>query len=342
MNLVSKQNLLDKLNWGHEHPHSCGVNIGTNKDKDIVLPLSIARFKKILSFPAGIEQMYRARCYIPAPYYSEYKKVLGILGMSDKQLRLVPIDNSLKMDVSALEKMIQDDVGLGLWPFYVQASAPSMATNAIDDIKEIYQICEQYNCYLHLDARYCGPFILFDALDSGLEKDLALADSISFDLSPVSLNKYLLLKDKKNLDKNLLTDGVLEDPLILGFKSPQEIKQYLHQKLKLAKEFATSLAGEQHIEVCANPFLCRFYFKFENRRFELQANNKYTKELLEFINCDSKIHLKGTILQGKFVIEVDTLSFLIEENHVQEWSIRVRWGKHKILNRLTTELRLMS
>jgi glutamate/tyrosine decarboxylase-like PLP-dependent enzyme len=103
-----------------------------------------------------------------------------MLGLGRSAVRLIPVDDQLRMQVGALRSAIERDVRTGHIPVAVVATAGSVSTGAIDPIDAIAEVCAAHRLWLHVDGAYGGVAALTDTLRSrfhGIER----ADSIAFD-----------------------------------------------------------------------------------------------------------------------------------------------------------------
>lgn len=109
-----------------------------------------------------------------------HEKSVELLGIGADNIRRVPHDRGMRMQVDELERMIAQDVGTENIPVAVIASAGTVSTGAIDPLDAIADVCERYGVWLHVDAAYGGPAILTSSYREVLAP-LARADSIALD-----------------------------------------------------------------------------------------------------------------------------------------------------------------
>lgn len=55
-----------------------------------------------------------------------------------------------------LENIMQEDIKLGLIPFFVSTTLGTTSCCSFDKLEEIGPICEKNNLWLHVDAAYAG------------------------------------------------------------------------------------------------------------------------------------------------------------------------------------------
>lgn len=56
------------------------------------------------------------------------------------------------MITSELERLILERKAKGDIPFFVNATAGTTVLGAFDDINTIADICQKYNCWMHIDV----------------------------------------------------------------------------------------------------------------------------------------------------------------------------------------------
>jgi glutamate/tyrosine decarboxylase-like PLP-dependent enzyme len=109
----------------------------------------------------------------------------------------IPCDSRAKMDIDALEKVLENgNVGT------VVATLGTTAAGSIDPLPEIIELKTQYGFRLHVDAAYGGYFLLADNLDAAARSAfdrIGEADSIVIDPHKHGLQPYgcgcVLFKD---------------------------------------------------------------------------------------------------------------------------------------------------
>lgn len=136
-------------------------------------------------FPRYGEDGLRSLSVQPLIYISEeghhsFEKIAHKTGIGRLSLRSVPARRDLKLDVPALQAMIEEDINDGKAPFMVVATAGTTNAGAIDPLPEIDLICKRYGLWFHVDAAWGGAAALSDRLRPELE-GIERADSITCD-----------------------------------------------------------------------------------------------------------------------------------------------------------------
>jgi aromatic-L-amino-acid/L-tryptophan decarboxylase len=119
-------------------------------------------------------------CYVSAETHTWVEKAADLFGIGTDAVRWIDVDADFRMDVEALRRRIADDVAEGNKPFLVVATAGTVATGAIDPIREIADVCRLHGLWLHVDGAYGAPA----AISPEPHPDLAAmtyADSIAMD-----------------------------------------------------------------------------------------------------------------------------------------------------------------
>ncbi|MGH2550138.1 MAG: pyridoxal phosphate-dependent decarboxylase family protein [Thermomicrobiales bacterium] len=102
--------------------------------------------------------------YLADEGHSCMRKAAELLGIGQVGLRLIPVDASGRMIVTALESAIVADLDAGKLPFCVAGSAGTAMTGAIDALSEIADLCAQYDLWFHVDGAYGALGVLDDRL----------------------------------------------------------------------------------------------------------------------------------------------------------------------------------
>jgi glutamate/tyrosine decarboxylase-like PLP-dependent enzyme len=122
----------------------------------------------------------RFRIYASAETHTWIQKAADISGLGTAAIRWIPTDSSLRMDVAALRRHIEDDRKAGDTPAIVVGTAGSVSTGAVDSLREIGSVCEQYGLWFHVDGAYGGFAAAVPEAPAEL-RGLTQADSVAVD-----------------------------------------------------------------------------------------------------------------------------------------------------------------
>jgi aromatic-L-amino-acid/L-tryptophan decarboxylase len=112
--------------------------------------------------------------------HSSIGRAARILGFRPDQVRVLPVDDRMRLEPGTLAAAMAADEAAGRVPFLVVANAGATSTGAIDPIEELAGLCRARNVWLHADAAYGGFAVLTERGRSQLGA-LALSDSIALD-----------------------------------------------------------------------------------------------------------------------------------------------------------------
>ena len=103
-----------------------------------------------------------------------------ILGFRPDQVRVLPVDDRLRLEPETLAAAMAVDEAAGRLPFLAVANAGATSTGAVDPIAELARVCRERSVWLHADAAYGGFAVLTERGRAQLGA-LALSDSIALD-----------------------------------------------------------------------------------------------------------------------------------------------------------------
>lgn len=107
-------------------------------------------------------------------------RAFDLLGLGSDSLRKIPCDEQFRMDLNALQKVIDRDRENGFEPFAVIGTAGSVNVGAIDDLESLVGIAEKEDIWLHIDGAFGATAIISDEIRPRL-KGIERADSLAFD-----------------------------------------------------------------------------------------------------------------------------------------------------------------
>jgi glutamate/tyrosine decarboxylase-like PLP-dependent enzyme len=139
------------------------------------MALAMAREAKL---PANEKGARPCIVYASEQVHMAIPKAIALLGIGRSNLRLIPVDNALRMRTDALRSSIADDRKAGRSPIAIVATAGTVNTGSIDPLPEISDIAAREGLWLHIDGAYGG----FAALAEPEKfRGLNRADSLALD-----------------------------------------------------------------------------------------------------------------------------------------------------------------
>jgi glutamate/tyrosine decarboxylase-like PLP-dependent enzyme len=140
--------------------------------------------------------------YASSEVHTVNARACDMLGMGADALRLIPVDDDLRIRVDLLRDAIARDRAAGHRPLAIVATAGTVGTGAIDPLEEIADLCAREAMWLHVDGAYGGIAALTDELHplfAGIER----ADSVALDphkwLYTPHSGGALLVRDQRHL-----------------------------------------------------------------------------------------------------------------------------------------------
>ena len=118
--------------------------------------------------------------YMSDQAHSSLARAARALGFRPDQVRVVPSDPVARTRPDSLEGAIAYDRAGGRRPLIVIANAGATATGAIDQFRELSEICRREGVWLHVDGAY-GAFAAITERGQKALAGIELADSITLD-----------------------------------------------------------------------------------------------------------------------------------------------------------------
>jgi len=267
------------------------------------------------------------------------RKSARLAGVMPDRIRILPVDESFRMRVDALESAIHADRAAGRQPFLVVSSAGTTNTGAVDSLRDIGAVCRANDLWHHIDGAYGAAFHIVPELRS-LLSGLSEADSLTLDPHKGLFLPYgtgaLLVADGDALkaahsatasympaspdEPDIYDPHQFGPDLSRGYPGLRvwlSIKLFgaaryraaLAEKRALALDAARRIAALPQIVIDAPPQLSLFAFHLEWPRSTLAEQNAATRELLERVTRRGKIMLTGCEVDGRYLGRVCVLSF---------------------------------
>ncbi len=274
--------------------------------------------------------------YMTADTHHCVDKALHAAGLAECKKQLVPMDEQFRMDVSALDNLIQQDKSSGLRPWLITASAGTTDTGAVDPVDAIAGLTEEHGLWLHVDAAYGGFFLLCEEgrqVLQGLDK----AHSIVLDPHKGMFLPYgsgaVLVRDVKWLarSQSYQADYMQDARITEGSYSPADLsleltrpfrglrfwlplklfglapfRAALAEKIWLARYFYEQLEKTPGWEMGPYPELSVVTYRFVPDSGDA---DRFNERLTEAVQADGKVFISSTLINGKFFLRLAVLHF---------------------------------
>ena len=140
-----------------------------------LMALAMARESRA---PANEDGAQGGVVYASEEVHMSIPKAVAMLGLGRANLRLVPVDDTMRIDVSALKTEIARDRDAGRRGIALVGSAGTIMTGAIDPLAELADVARRHDLWFHVDGAYGAAAALAEP-DKFV--GMAQADSISLD-----------------------------------------------------------------------------------------------------------------------------------------------------------------
>ncbi len=304
-----------------------------------VLGLAVARHAKA-GFDVraeGIQGMHKPLVvYCSTEVHGWARKAVELLGMGDRYLRRVPVDERYRIRLDLLEAAIQSDIAAGLHPICVIGSAGTVNTGATDDLSAIRDICRRHDLWFHVDGAFGALVRLCKSLRP-LVAGMEHADSIAFDLHkwmsmPFECAVTLVRDPEAHRATFAMSPSYLaalsRGPVAGGFpladlgmdlsrsfkalKAWMSLKaqgvdlfaQVIEQNVLDTAEFARKIAAHPELELLAPVEMNIACFRFVGNGIPDVGLNHLNKELLIRLQESGVALPSSTVLNGRFAIRV--------------------------------------
>ena len=122
----------------------------------------------------------RARVYASTATHTWIQKAADVSGLGTDAIGWIQIDAAQRMDAALLRRRIREDIAAGARPMMVIGTAGTVATGAIDPLRELADICREHQLWFHVDGAYGAPAAALPDATEDL-KALRLGDSLAVD-----------------------------------------------------------------------------------------------------------------------------------------------------------------
>lgn len=266
--------------------------------------------------------------YTSAEAHMSMAKASAILGLGYDAIKLIPVDQSFRMDVTALDHAIDTDMRAGKVPVAIVASAGTTATGSIDDMEAIAEIARRQNIWMHVDGAY-GALAAMAVPEKFA--GMGRADSVSLDphkwlYQPADCG-CLLYRDSAmaqqvfahsgDYAKSLISDPIegfaffeesmelsrrfraLKLWLSIRYHGMRAFRESIGEDMRLARHLATRIAQEHSLELLAPVALSAVCFRFVDAPAGTDLN-ALNQQVLQTVIDQRKVYISNANIQGKF------------------------------------------
>jgi aromatic-L-amino-acid decarboxylase len=305
-----------------------------------VMALAMAREARA---PANEDGAQPCVVYASEEVHMSIPKAIAMLGIGRANLRLIPVDDSFRMDLGAFEAAVAADGRAGRRGIAAVASAGTVTTGAIDPLAKLARIARANDLWLHIDGAYGALAALADPTKLA---GLALADSISLDAhkwlyQPLDCS-ILLYRDAEVARRTFSYTGdyaktLSEDPiegfaffeeslelsrrfralklwLSLRYHGLAAFRQAISENLRQARLLAQLIEAEPLLELLAPVELSAVCFRW--RDDDDAALNRRNAEILRDFTTRGRVVLSNANIRGAFGLRACILNHRTTDDDV--------------------------
>ncbi|WP_186757241.1 pyridoxal phosphate-dependent decarboxylase family protein [Echinicola salinicaeni] len=279
----------------------------------------------------GFTGKEKYRVYSSSHVHSSVDKAMRIVGLGEENLVKVAVDKSFAMDPNALREAISTDLLSGFTPLCVVSALGTTSSTAIDPVKEIGEICDEFGLWHHIDAAYAGTALLLPECRWMMD-DMVKADSYVFNphkwmftnfdcsvlyvkdvdqlVNTFSMTPEYLKTEQDEHVNNYRDWGVqlgrrfraLKLWFVIRSYGLEGIREKLRLHLFLSKKVANLVENHKNLEVLAPIPLNTICFRFVDKSLSQEQLNFLNAKWMQSVNATGKAFFTHTKLDGNYCI----------------------------------------
>ncbi|HEV2399214.1 MAG TPA: pyridoxal-dependent decarboxylase [Candidatus Sulfotelmatobacter sp.] len=333
--------LAEAINCPGYHGYLTGGGSSAN-----LMGLAMAREAILPANETGVS--FGTVVYASEEIHMSIPKSIALLGIGRDNLRLIPTDASLRIELAALEAQIKLDRAAGKTPLAVVASAGTVKTGAIDPLARIADIAHEHGLWFHIDGAYGALAAIAEP-----EKFVGMnrADSISLDphkwlYQPLDCG-CLLYRDSQAGQKAFSHSGdyartLSADPiegfaffeeslelsrrfralklwLSLRYHGLAAFRESIRKDLRQARHLAELIRGEPELEVVAVGELSALCFRYVGRvQHSPDELNSLNAALLPRLLQRGRVYLSNASVNGQFCLRACIVNHRTKDADLEE------------------------
>lgn len=277
------------------------------------------------------------------------EKAAALFGHGTSAIRWINVDQYNRLDISALEVAITEDLRADHSPFIVVGNAGDVSTGVVDDLKGIATICKKFELWFHIDGAYGIPAAAIPELKE-LFEGITEADSIALDphkwlYSPLEAG-CILVKNRSHL-----TDTFSSHPEYYNFSMEDEVAvNYYEYGLQNSRGFRAlkvwltlqQVGKSEYVKMIADDIaLSKLLFDLANQHPQLETItnnlsistfrflpgenkasdaylNKLNETLLNELQKGGEVFLSNAVIGNKYCLRACIVNFRTTQSDIYE------------------------
>jgi aromatic-L-amino-acid decarboxylase len=289
--------------------------------------------------------------YVSDQAHSSVPKAVLLAGFGRDNLRLIETDDAHAMRLDLLQSAIQHDIAQGRKPCAVVAAIGTTGTTAIDPLRGIAELCQQYGIWLHVDAAMAGSAMILPEcrwMWEGVEHADSIAINphkwlgVAFDCSlyyvrepqhlirAMSTNPSYLHSAADGQVKNYKDWGIplgrrfraLKIWFTLRDQGVEGLQVRLRRDLAHAKWLEAQVKQAPGWELLAPVPLQTVCVRYNPGGLSPEQLDQHTQDWVARVNRTGQAFLTPALLKGRWMVRVSIGAEKTEQSHVEAlWAL---------------------
>lgn len=295
----------------------------------------------------GMAGLPPLRIYASEQAHSSIEKAAIVLGLGQEGLRKIATDEEHRLRSDILAEAIETDLAAGDRPVAVVATVGTTATNGIDPVPAIADLCERHGLWLHVDAAYGGAMGIVPeyrwVLDGCARADSFVVNPHKWLMVPMdcsalycrdieglrrafSLVPPYLMTPEQGHASSLMDYGpamgrrfrALKLWMVLRYFGVEGMIDRIRHHVELAKLFATWIdAAPQWERLAPVPMSTVVYRHRPSGLGAPEDLNAHNRTILERVNREGTVFLSHAELEGTFALRLTIGNAGTHREHVE-------------------------
>ena len=274
--------------------------------------------------------------YCSTEAHSCLQKAIELLGIGNKNLRHISVNEDFQINLEELQKTITNDIQDGYKPICVIGNLGTVNTGAVDDLNSLADIAKRFNMWFHIDGAF-GALTKLAPESYHLADGLERADSIAIDFHKWFHTNYaagcvLVKSQRDHYDSFALvpeylthsTRGVggaeiwfsdysvelsgefktLKIWMSLKEHGFEKFGRLVEQNIQHAKYLTELVGNEENLELLAPTSMNIVCFRFSKEGMDQERLNKLNEEIVLQLQEQGLAVPSHTTLNGNYTIRV--------------------------------------
>ena len=289
------------------------------------------------------DSLGRLRMYASSAAHFSIIKAAALLGIGRENVQHIAVDQRFRMRVDDLVAKINADLEASYVPFCIVGNAGTVDTGSIDPLREIRDVANRFQLWMHVDGSY-GAFAILAESAKKLFAGMEQADSIALDphkwlYQPVDVGcviyrdpeiaraafayeaEYTRMFGEKSDEAFVCWDygpelsrrfRALKVWMFLKGVGLDRLSDAIENNLACARHLESTVQASDDFEMVAPVQLSIFCFRYVPARLRNQppeAIDAFNERLLVALQRDGSSYLSNTTLAGRFALRGCVLNY---------------------------------